>query len=133
MISSGSPLRGRQKILNGLTIPDKIFGIAFRPKKNYRKNPAYFYSASKLGGVFKLPTSVVNVFALSQEWSEFYSKDYIKVGVLEGLYYTKEGKVTEEWKKLQVWPYLRWYPPFFIISLLTLKIVSSAVKILFCP
>jgi hypothetical protein len=68
-----------------------------------------------LGGVFKLPTSVENVFALSQEWSEFYSKDYIKVGVLEGLYYTKEGEVTEEWKKLQVRPYLRKYPPFYII------------------
>lgn len=38
-----------------------------------------------------------------QEWSEFYSKDYTRVGVLEGLYYNSKGEVTEEWKKVQRW------------------------------
>jgi len=36
-----------------------------------------------------------------KEWIEFYEKDYIRVGVVQGRYYTDQGDVTEQWKDLQ--------------------------------
>jgi hypothetical protein len=34
----------------------------------------------------------------------------VKVGVLEGLYYTSKGEVTDEWRKVQVQAYFIFTP-----------------------
>jgi len=38
-----------------------------------------------------------------EEWLSFYNKDYKKVGVLSGRYYTSTGDVTPAWRQLQQW------------------------------
>jgi len=37
------------------------------------------------------------------EWSTFYEKDYVRVGLLEGAFYDEHGEVTQHWKELQDW------------------------------
>ena len=37
-----------------------------------------------------------------EEWSGFYQKDYVKVGVLDGMFYDARGEVTQHWRDLQV-------------------------------
>ena len=37
-----------------------------------------------------------------EEWSSFYTKDYVMVGVLDGRFYDGMGEVTQHWRDLQV-------------------------------
>ena len=37
-----------------------------------------------------------------EEWSSFYTKDYVMVGVLDGMFYDGRGEVTQHWRDLQV-------------------------------
>ena len=38
-----------------------------------------------------------------EEWGSFYEKDYVRVGLLEGAFYDKQGEVTQHWIDLQGW------------------------------
>lgn len=38
-----------------------------------------------------------------EEWQLFYEKDYKRLGVLAGRYYSESGEVTDYWKELQGW------------------------------
>ena len=66
-------------------------------------------SRAYVTGKFEEEGLVSNVDGLSssdylglEEWSSFYQKDYIKVGVLDGLFYDGRGEVTQHWRDLQV-------------------------------
>ena len=61
-------------------------------------------------GNFEEAGLVSNVDGLSsgdylglEEWSSFYQKDYVKVGVVSGTFYDSEGGVTQHWRDLQDW------------------------------
>jgi len=38
-----------------------------------------------------------------EEWTSFYEKDYVRVGLVEGAFYDMNGEVTQHWKDLQGW------------------------------
>lgn len=66
-------------------------------------------SRAYVTGKFEEEGLVSNVDGLSssdylglEEWSSFYQKDYVKVGVLDGLFYDGRGEVTQHWRDLQV-------------------------------
>ena len=66
-------------------------------------------SRAYVTGKFEEEGLVSNVDGLSssdylglEEWSSFYQKDYVKVGVLDGLFYDGKGEVTQHWRDLQV-------------------------------
>merc|ERR1711963_1258080 len=61
-------------------------------------------------GNFEEPGLVEDVAGLSgsdylglEEWQGFYEKDYTRVGVLEGHFYSASGEPTARWTELQGW------------------------------
>lgn len=96
-----------------------LLGVVYdvqRGQEYYGPGGGYSFFAGRdasrayVTGKFEEEGLVSNVDGLSsadylglEEWSSFYTKDYVMVGVLDGMFYDGRGEVTQHWRDLQGW------------------------------
>jgi len=96
-----------------------LLGVVYDVSKGaqyYGEGGGYSFFAGRdasrafVTGNFEEPGLVEDVAGLSgsdylglEEWQGFYEKDYTRVGVLEGHFYSASGEPTARWTELQGW------------------------------
>jgi len=96
-----------------------MMGVVYdvsKGKEYYGPGGGYSFFAGKdasrafVSGQFDEEGLVEDVSGLSsgdylglEEWGSFYEKDYVRVGLLDGAFYNKDGEVTQHLKDLQGW------------------------------